>query len=305
MMIYTLTLNPSIDYIVKLNSFETGALNRMDDSAMYPGGKGINVSRVLKRLGVHNCALGFIGGWPGHYIEEAIRREGIEAKFTKIQAPTRINIKLKTDLETEINAAGPMITLKEQKELIQTIESLTSDDWLVLAGSIPKSLPATFYEEVVSISKKKSIPTVVDVSGAYIHSLLKYRPFLLKPNHHELGEWFDVKIQSKQEVVFYAEKLVEMGAQNVIVSMAGDGAIFVNESDVFIGNVPKGKVQNSVGAGDSLVGGFLAEYIATNSFEKAFQVGIASGSATAFSHDLCEEKEVNELKSHVHITKWK
>jgi 1-phosphofructokinase len=300
-MIYTLTLNPSVDYIVKLESFQQGDLNRTSNEAKFPGGKGINVSRVLKQLGVSSKALGFIGGFTGEYIENYLRNEEIETNFVKVKEDTRINIKLKTEQETEINAKGPSITDEEYQQLLDKISRLTAKDTLVLAGSIPSTLPETTYEELVRFCKGNGTDFVVDAEGDLLKKVLAYQPFLIKPNHHELGELFDTTISSCEEVIPYGKKLIEMGAQNIIVSLADKGAVFINQNAAYIAEVPKGTVKNSVGAGDSMVAGFLAQYQKTINVKEAFQYSVAAGSATAFSLGLCTEEEIEELLAQVHI----
>lgn len=300
-MIYTITLNPSVDYIVESVPFQLGQLNRVKSEAKFPGGKGINVSRVLKRLGVESCALGFVGGFTGKYIETFLKEEGIQTDFDRVKGDTRINIKLKTDVETEINGIGPTISHEEVELFFQKINALTSNDLLVLAGSVPQSLPENINEQIASICNKMKVKFFVDISSEWIHSILPYHPFLIKPNHHELGEWFNCTIDSIEAAAYYGKKLVTKGAQNVIVSMAEKGALLINNETTLYATAPKGKVLNSVGAGDSVVAGFIAKYIQTKDIKTAFQFGIASGSATAFSLELCQLHEVEALIPNVSI----
>lgn len=300
-MIYTLTLNPSVDYIVEVEDFQLGSLNRTMNETKFPGGKGINVSRVLNEFGIKSRALGFNGGFTGTYIDDYLRHDEIETDFVKVNEDSRINIKLKNGQETEINAKGPKITNMDFSLLKEKIHPLTNGDMLVLAGSIPSSLPETAYEELVKICRENEAEFVVDAEGDLLKKVLPYHPFLIKPNHHELSELFSTSISSCEETIPFAKKLIEMGAQNVIVSLAGDGAVFVNRNMALIADVPKGKVKNSVGAGDSMVAGFLAEFQKTENFTEAFRFSVASGSATAFSLGLCTNKEVNELLPRVHI----
>ena len=281
-MIYTLTLNPSVDYIVKLESFQLGELNRTVNEAKFPGGKGINVSTVLKQFGSKSKALGFIGGFTGAYIEQYLQNEEIDTDFVQVDEDTRINVKIKTGQESEINALGPNISEQNFALLKQKIQHLGADDLLVLAGSIPASLPKTTYEELVKICTENGAQFVVDAEGDLLKKVLPYHPFLIKPNHHELGELFDTSITTAAEVIPYGKKLVEMGAENVIVSLAGAGAVLINNEKVFFAKVPSGEVKNSVGAGDSMVAGFLAAYERTGNIEEAFRYSVASGSATAF-----------------------
>jgi 1-phosphofructokinase len=294
-MIYTVTLNPSIDYIVEVAEFQTGHLNRIKREAKFPGGKGINVSRVLTRMEVDNKAFGFVGGFTGSFIEDFLATEQVKTDFIEVSGDTRINIKLKTDKETEINGIGPAITSEQYQELLNKISQLESNDMLILAGSIPASVPADFYETVTKTCTEKGVKVVVDTSGPALLNVVMHRPFLIKPNHHELGEIFAADINSVAEAAKYAQKLVEAGAQNVIVSMAGDGAVLCTKDEIVISNVPKGTVVNSVGAGDSLVAGFTGKYAQTNNILTAFKYGIAAGSATAFSTDLCRKQDIEEL----------
>jgi 1-phosphofructokinase len=300
-MIYTLTLNPSVDYIVQLESFQLGELNRTLSETKFPGGKGINVSRVLKHVGVTSKALGFNGGFTGDYIEEYLHNERIETDFVKVKEDTRINIKLKTGQETEINAKGPTISERDFHMLKEKIAQLTSEDMLVLAGSIPTTLPKTTYEELVKVCKESDAEFVVDAEGELLKNVLPYHPFLIKPNHHELGELFDTTISSCEEVIPYGKKLIEMGAKNVIVSLAEKGAVLITGDMSLQAEVPKGKVKNSVGAGDSMVAGFLAAYEKTSDLKEAFRYSVAAGSATAFSLGLCTKENIEELLSQVNI----
>lgn len=301
-MIYTMTLNPSIDFIVEVADFEVGILNKIQKEAKFPGGKGINVSQVLKRLGTDNKALGFVGGFTGDYIVDSLKQRGIVTDFVGVQEDTRINIKLKTGQETEINGQGPTIQEPELTALLNKIDALTTNDVLVLAGSIPQSLPVTIYETLASIATKKGAKVVADTTGEVLLNVLPNKPFLIKPNHHELGELFDVKIETVEEAVPYGKRLVEMGAQHVIVSMAGAGALLFSKDVALYANVPKGVLKNSVGAGDSVVAGFLSNYFRTDDVQQAFKYGVASGSATAFSPELCTQQEVEELLPQIKLT---
>ncbi|MBP3041238.1 1-phosphofructokinase [Bacillaceae bacterium Marseille-Q3522] len=294
-MIYTLTLNPSVDYIVELPQLSLGGLNRTVKEAKFPGGKGINVSRVLKRIGVTSSAIGFIGGFTGKYVKDFLHGENIDSNFVEVSEDTRINIKLKTDKETEVNAKGPQISAADFQELKNRIAALTGEDLLVLAGSIPTTMPETTYEELVRICAENGTRFVVDAEGDLLRKVLPYKPFFIKPNHHELGGLFKVKISSCEQAIPYARKLLQLGAENVLVSLAGNGAVFVNKEMVLTATVPKGEVQSSVGAGDSMVAGFLAKYVETNQFADAFRYGVASGSATAFSLGLCKKEKIEQL----------
>lgn len=300
-MIYTVTFNPSIDYVVQVHDLTLGIVNRVSNEAKYAGGKGINVSRVLKNLGVSSKALGFIGGFTGKFVKDSLNNDGIITDFIEVNEDTRINVKIKSNEETEINGAGPDIDKKNLNELLKKIESLKSDDFIVLAGNVQKSLP----EDIYSIIQRKcpDSKVIVDTTGNVLTATLKYKPFLIKPNIHELGDIFNVEIKDMKKVVYYADKLRNMGAQNIIISMGGDGAMLVCSEGVYTASAPKGKVKNSVGAGDSVVAGFLAEYTKSFDIVESFRYGAASGSATAFSMDLCEKEYVDELLDQVKVTK--
>ncbi|WP_374722429.1 1-phosphofructokinase [Peribacillus tepidiphilus] len=300
-MIYTLTLNPSVDYIVELDQVILGGLNRTKNDTKFPGGKGINVSRVLKRLDMNSKCLGFIGGFTGEYINNYLKNEQIETGFVRVNGDTRINVKLKSEIETEINGKGPNITEADFEALKENIRKLTSEDLLVLAGSIPSTMLVTTYEELVKICNENGTKFVVDAEGDLLKNVLPYKPFLVKPNHHELGELFNTSISTCEEVIPYGKKLVEMGAENVIVSLAEKGAVLINKELTLMASVPKGKMQSSVGAGDSMVAGFLAIYEKTKNVREAFRYSVASGSATAFSIGLCTKEKVEELVPQVKL----
>lgn len=303
-MIYTLTLNPSVDYIVGLQQVQLGELNRTENEAKFPGGKGINVSRVLKRMGISSRVFGFIGGFTGNYIEKYLRNENIETDFVQVDEDTRINIKIKSSNETEINGMGPAISNKALLQLKQKISELSSEDLLVLAGSIPSALPSTTYEELVGICSENGTSVVVDAEGELLKKVLPYRPFLIKPNHHELGELFETSFSKVEEVIPYGKKLLEMGAKNVIVSFADKGAVLITENGAYLATVPKGEVKSSVGAGDSMVAGFLAAYEKDKDKEKAFRYSVASGSATAFSLGLCTSEKADDLLPQISIRRY-
>jgi 1-phosphofructokinase len=300
-MIYTCTLNPSIDYVARVKDFKEGDLNRTDSAHLYPGGKGINVSRVLKRLGTENTALGYTGGFTGEFIKDFLSKEEILHDFINVSDVTRINVKLKSKKETEINGQGPSIKAEDQNALLRKIDEMKEGDFLVLAGSIPPSISDNFYEVVTEKCGHKGISSVIDTSGDALMKTFPHRPFLIKPNHHELGELFKARVQNKEDAVFFGKKLIQAGVQNVIVSMAGEGAIFINQEQVLFANVPSGIVKNSVGAGDSVVAGFLSQIMKGTDIKTAFQFGVASGSATAFSEDLCTEVQVETLRKQIII----
>lgn len=300
-MIYTITFNPALDYIVKMDEFNLGHVNRSNNEFVYAGGKGINVSIVLNNLEVKSKALGFIAGFTGDEIERRVREFGCDTDFIKLkEGMSRINVKIKADVESEINGGGPDISEEALEELYGKLDTLTSGDILVLAGSIPKTMPTDVYERIMERLQEKNVKFIVDTTGESLLKVLKYNPFLVKPNHHELGELFGVKLNSKEEVIEYAKKLKNMGAQNVIISMAGDGAVLINSNgDVTTSNVPKGVVKNSVGAGDSMVAGFIAGYLNSEKIEDGFKLGVATGSASAFSEGLATKDYVYELLEQV------
>ena len=300
-MIYTITFNPALDYIVKMDEFNLGNVNRSNNEFVYAGGKGINVSIVLNNLGVKSKALGFIAGFTGDEIERRVREFGCDTEFIKLkEGMSRINVKIKADVESEINGGGPDISSEALEKLYAKLDTLTTGDILVLAGSIPKTMPTDIYERIMERLQEKDVKFIVDTTGESLLKVLKYNPFLIKPNHHELGELFGVKLNSKEEVIEYAKKLKDMGAQNVIISMAGDGAVLIDSNGgVTTSNVPKGVVKNSVGAGDSMVAGFIAGYLNSGKIEDGFKLGVATGSASAFSEGLATKDYVYELLEQV------
>lgn len=304
MMIYTLTLNPSIDYIVEVDDLQLGGLNRMKRDLKHPGGKGINVSRVLKRLGADTTAMGFLGGFTGDFIEAALQKEGIPADFVRIRGgETRINIKLKHGEETEINGGGPPITAEEANALVEKLSILREGDLVILAGSLPSTLPGDFYEQLIRMCQKQGAEFVIDTTGEPLRRALAYHPLLVKPNHHELAELFGVVIETREQLIAYGRKLLEEGAQHVLISMAGEGALLISGDEVYHANVPPGKVRNSVGAGDSMIAGFTGMLALGGDLMEAFRAGVASGSATAFSDDLAERGLIEELRTQVSIEK--
>ncbi|WP_404451061.1 1-phosphofructokinase [Virgibacillus necropolis] len=304
-MIYTCTITPSIDYTVYLPEFHPGKLNRTEEVYFFPGGKGINVSRVLNRLNVNSVALGFAGGFTGEYIQNFLHDEGIKTTFIATNEPTRINVKIKAANESELNGPGPNTTHEQREELLAKLEQLDTGDWFVLAGSLPDTIPNAFYQAIATTCHTKGIHFVLDTSGSALKQLIDTKAFLIKPNENELGELFDTKISTKKEAIFYAKKLVKQGIKHVIVSMGGNGAILVTEEQVLLAEAPKGKVVNTVGAGDSLVSGFIAAYVQGNDVTEAFRYGIASGSATAFRTDLCDKTDVEALVSKVTLYPYK
>jgi 1-phosphofructokinase len=300
-LIYTLTLNPSVDYIVELEQVTLGGLNRTTKETKLPGGKGLNVSQVLRNFSVNSKALGFIGGFTGEYIENYLQAKNIDTDFIRVNEDSRINVKLKAEKETEINAKGPSITSAHISSLKKKIGSLTNKDLLVIAGSIPSSMPKDTYEELVKICNENMTPFVVDAEGELLRNVLPHKPLLIKPNHHELGELFNTELHTSEDVIPYAKELISMGAQNIIVSLADKGAVFINKDMSLIASAPKGELQSSVGAGDSMVAGFLTAYFKTHNLEEAFRYSVAAGSATAFSIGLCSRVKVEDLLSQIEI----
>lgn len=296
-MIYTVTFNPALDYVIKVDNFTLGTVNRSIREDIYYGGKGLNVSTVLTNLGYKNIALGFIAGFTGDAIEEGAKSLGFSSDFIKVKdGLSRINVKLKSDIESEINGQGPNITRGDIDKLFEKLEQLQDKDILVLSGSIPNMLSEDIYEKIMERLQKKDIQIVVDATKDLLLNVLKYKPFLIKPNNHELGEMFEVVLHNDEDIIFYAKKLQERGARNVLISMAGDGAILITEDgDTFKTRVPKGEVKNSVGAGDSMVAGFIAGYLTNNSYEEALKMGTAAGSASAFCEGLATKEKIINL----------
>ena len=297
-MIYTVTFNPSIDYIVRLEDLTVGEINRVNYEQILPGGKGINVSIVLKNLGHDSAALGFLAGFTGVAMQQMLHSFGVKDDFVRLDDGfSRINVKIKAGRETEINGQGPVITEEAQRTLFEKLDRLKSGDTLVLAGSIPNTLPDDIYERIMEHLAGRGIRIVVDATKNLLRRVLKYRPFLIKPNNHELGEMFGVDLKTDDEIVYHAKKLQEEGATNVLISMAGDGAILLTSEGVFYRcAAPKGTLVNSVGAGDSMVAGFLAGFMESNGdYERAFYMGVATGSASAFSENLATREEALAL----------
>ncbi|UWP59933.1 1-phosphofructokinase [Ruminococcus gauvreauii] len=298
-MIYTLTCNPSLDYIVTVKNFTIGGMNRTENERILPGGKGINVSIVLKNLGVSSTILGFIAGFTGEEIRKKIREAGCTEELISVgQGWSRINMKLRSCSESEINGQGPPIGSDAVAELLNRLETLEKGDVLVLAGSIPNSMPDTIYRDITRRMSEKKVMVIVDAAKDLLVSVLDYHPFLIKPNHHELSEIFRKDLQGPDDIVRCARKLQNRGARNVLVSMAEAGAILVSETGkVFISAAPKGSVVNSVGAGDSMVAGFMAGYFSEGDYQKSLHMGIAAGSASAFSEELASREEIEALLS--------
>lgn len=296
-MICTVTFNPSLDYIVDVEDFKLGLTNRTDRELILPGGKGINVSTVLMNLGIHNTALGFAAGFTGEELIRRLDEMGVDSDFIRIpDGITRINVKLKSIDGTEINGAGPNISEEQTEALFKKLDGLKEGDVLFLSGSIPSSMPDNMYERILERLDGKGIIIVVDATRELLVKVLKYHPFLIKPNNHELGEIFGVELRTREDVVPYGKKLQEMGARNVLISMAGEGAVLIAENgEVYKKPVPKGKLVNGVGAGDSMVAGFMAGWMEKKDYLHAFSMGIAAGSASAFSENLATREEIQEV----------
>lgn len=296
-MIYTVSFNPSLDYVVDVPQIELGRVNRAQAETLYPGGKGINVSIVLSNLGFENIALGFTAGFVGETLEMLLAKKGIKTDFIRLpEGVTRINVKIRAKEETELNGRGPFIAESFIQQLYEKLDTLTDKDVLVLAGSIPDCLPQSTYSDIMERLADKNIPIAVDATKDLLVNVLPHKPFLVKPNNHELGEIFGVTIESKDDVVKYAKELAKKGARNILVSMAGAGAVLLAEDgSVYMSEAPVGELKNSVGAGDSMVAGFIAGYLESGSYEKAFQMGVCTGSASAFSEELATKEEVMAL----------
>lgn len=296
-MIYTVTFNPALDYVVRVDCLALGAVNRTVQEHIFYGGKGINVSAVLANLGYDNTALGFVAGFTGEEIERGARTLGFQSDFIHVKkGMTRINVKLKAEDETEINGMGPEIMPEDVDALFAKLEKLYKGDVLILSGSIPASISDRIYEEIMERLDGRGIRIVVDATKDLLLNVLQYHPFLIKPNNHELGEMFGTELHTDEEIIHYARLLQEKGAQNVLISMAGDGAILITEDgQVLKRKPPRGIVKNSVGAGDSMVAGFVAGYLRSGSYEEALKLGTASGSASAFSEGLATGKDIMEL----------
>ena len=302
-MIYTVTFNPAIDYVIKVDKLQTGKINRAESEQLNYGGKGINVSVILSRLGIENTALGFIAGFSGERLAEMLDDDGINNDFIRLKKGlTRINVKIKSDNETDINADGPEIQENDLERLFEKLDKIRQEDFLVLAGSIPKSLPNNIYEKILDTLDGKGIKFVVDATGDLLLNVLQYKPFLIKPNHHELGELFGVHIESFDDIVRYGKMLQEKGAQNVLISWGKKGAVLLDNQGIIrkAGNVP-GEIVSSVGCGDSMVAGFIAGYIKSSEYGYALKLGSACGNATAFSQSLAVKEEIEAMLTNEHL----
>lgn len=302
-MIYTVTFNPAIDYAIGVEKLELGMTNRGSFEQLLPGGKGLNVSTILNNLNVENIALGFIAGFTGVEIKRSFEELGGKSDFIELKKGiSRINIKIKSVQETEINARGPLIDSEAVEQLFGKLQRLKEGDILILAGSIPSSLSDSLYSDIMKMLADKNIMIVVDATKDLLVNVLQYNPFLVKPNNHELGELFNVTLKTREEVIPYAKKLQEKGARNVLVSMAGEGAVLITQTgDVLTSEAPKGVVKNSVGAGDSMVAGFIAGWCEKQDYAHAFKMGVAAGSASAFSEMLATKSEIQQVYQSINL----
>ncbi len=300
-MIYTITFNPSLDYIMRVEKLELNETNRCYEEDIFAGGKGINVSTILANLGFANTALGFVAGFTGEEIEKEVRNAGFNSDFIHLkEGRSRINVKLKHGDETEINGMGPIVDAWGMKQLFQKLSDLKEDDWLIVSGSIPSSMPSDIYEKIMMHIKDKGIHSIVDATNTLLRKVLKYRPFLIKPNQRELEELFDVVIHDEEELIMYGKKLQEEGAMNVLISRAKDGALLLDETGaVYRCAAARGKTVNSVGAGDSMVAGFLAGFLEYHDYAEALCMGSAAGGATAFQERLATGDQIREVRRQI------
>ena len=296
-MIYTVTFNPALDYVMTLDKLSEGEMNRAKETKLLVGGKGINVSLVLQNLGYKSTALGYIAGFTGQEIKKRLEAEGLSTEFIELKdGNSRINVKVKAEMETELNANGPSITREDVDVLLDKLDCLKDGDYLVLAGSIPSSLPDTIYETIMQSVSDRDIRVVVDATGVLLMRVLKYQPFLIKPNKAELAELYGRELRTRQEIIEAAGWLKEQGAKNVLVSLAGEGAVLLDETGkIYDKQAIQGTIVNSVGAGDSMVAGFLAGFLERGEYEYAMRVGMSAGSASAFSSELATRAQVDKL----------
>lgn len=303
-MIYTLTLNPAIDYYMSMGNFQLGSLNSLEEGYTLPGGKGINVSKVLKNFSVESKALGFVGGFTGDYIKKHLNEYEIESDFIELQENTRINIKLKTkDSETEIAGKSPTISRENVKELLKKFEEIKKDDVVILSGSVPNSISKSIYADIIKLLPK-DCKVILDTRGLHFVEGLKEGVFLTKPNNHELEEFFNRKLNNIEEIIQAGKDLQALGSKNVLISLGKDGSILITEKDVYIGNAPQGKLISSVGAGDSMVAGVVYGIAKGMTLEDSYKYGIASGSSTAFSEGLTTFEGMNSLLNKIEIKKY-
>ena len=303
-MIYTVTVNPSVDYIIHLLHLKIGKINRMQYSTILPGGKGINVSRILNELNCSNVAWGFLGGFTGNFIENELIKLNLNTDFVSIKEETRLNVKIKGQTETEINGQGPHITFQELNDFKAKFSALTTNDIVIFAGSLLPDLKENFYFELIKIIKQKKAQFVIDTTGESLLKTLSQHPLVVKPNNYELAAMFNVKLKNMTDIVKYGKKLLKMGAQNVLISMAAKGGLMITPHKIYHSLAPQGIVVNSVGAGDSMLAGFVGKYTQTHDILEAFRYGIACGSATAFTEDLANYHQIMKLVSQIKITEY-
>lgn len=302
-MIYTITLNPALDYNLETSEFNLGKLNLSEQTQFSSGGKGINVSKVLKNLGVESTALGFLGGFTGEFIKNELEKKEIKHDFVEVSGDTRVNIKIKTgETETELAGLSPKIDKTQIIALVDKLKNVDHGDILVLSGSVPRSLQGDIYKKIIE-NIKKDIKVILDTRGEAFVEALSLKPFLVKPNHHELEEFCNKKLDTLEEIIEGAKSIQNLGVENVIVSLGKDGSIILTGNEIYKGNVPKGVLKNSVGAGDSMIAGIVSKLSQGESILEAYKFGIASGSATAFSHELCKKEEVLALLNEINIKK--
>ena len=309
-MIYSVTLNPSIDYIVKLDNFTEGELNRSKGEYTNAGGKGIMVSKLLSNLGIDNIALGFLGGYTGQYIKDWFNQEGLREDFTRVDGNTRINVKLKSMsdsgqiIESEINGRGPEISASEQDDFLNKIRKLNSEDTLIISGSSSPGLDKDIVDQMINICKDRGSDFVVDTTGGALMEAMRQRPLLVKPNTVELAQLFSVELETRDDIVKYGKKCLEIGAQYAIVSMGGDGAMFFDKDKVYYSPVVKCQLVNSVGAGDSMIAGFVGAIKSGRSPIDSFRYSVATGTATAFCEDIGKKEEVDNILSRVVVEEY-
>ncbi|MBQ0140401.1 MAG: 1-phosphofructokinase [Kurthia sp.] len=299
-MIYTVTFSPSIDYIPYVEDFQLNTLNRASEVSYYPGGKGINISRVLARLNCETTALGFLGGFTGRYIQDFLNEEMVNNDFIQIKEATRINVKIKSSNETDVNGPSPKLTEENAQQLMNRFEKqLQQGDWVIVSGTIPSAIPDSFFEQLQQLSLKTNARWVLDTSGPRLRALLNYKPYLIKPNQQELSELIGHEIETTEDVMHYAQQIVAKGIPTVVVSLGGAGAVCTTKDDNFVAKAPVGQVVNTVGAGDSVVAGMVSQLAVGESMQQAFKYGVAAGSATAFHEDLCTASQIQELVEQV------
>lgn len=303
-MIYTITANPAIDYVVTAKNIELGTVNRMNTSIFLPGGKGINVSRILQQLDIPTTALGFIGGFTGAFIQEQLQADGLQTCFTPIQDTSRLNVKLHEKVETELNGLGPCIRAEEVADFQAQLKQLQPGDVVVMSGSLPRQLPETFYQDLIPLIHAQGAEFVIDTTGQALLDTLSAGPLVVKPNHHELAALFHTSLSDLTDIARYGRKLLHMGAQNVLISMAGDGALLITKNKMYHAKAPGGTVVNSVGAGDAMLAGFTGTYATTQDLVQSFKIGLACGSATAFTKDLAQHQQIIALLNQIHISEF-